>query len=77
MSTQRTVNWGLIAMIAIAVISWAVASLRSYAEDTATMKQRIAVVETKADDTAQWRIRMETKVDRALELLLEQGKKKR
>ena len=66
MSPQQTVNWSLVATIALAVIGWAIAGLRTYADETSALKERIAVVETQADDAKQWRDRMEQKVDRIL-----------
>jgi hypothetical protein len=66
MSPQQRVNWGLIVTVLLALMGWAVAGLRSYADDTAALKERIAIVETKADETKQWRERMEAKVDRIL-----------
>jgi hypothetical protein len=66
MSPQQRVNWGLILTVTLALIGWAVAGLRSYADDTAALKERIAIVETQADDAKQWRDRMEQKVDKIL-----------
>jgi hypothetical protein len=62
----RRVNWSLVGTIAIALLGWAIAGFTSYASDTRALTERIAVVETKADETKQWRERMETKVDRIL-----------
>jgi hypothetical protein len=66
--SARHVNWTLILTVALALVGWAVAGLRSYADDTSDLKSRIAVVETKADDTAKWRERVELKLDHLLEL---------